>query len=40
MSGQVQLGTGNFLLVDHDEGRQDVDDLDGNVIRERDGVGL
>ena len=28
MSGQVQLRTGNFLLVDHDEGRQDVDDLD------------
>ena len=28
MSGQVQLGTGNFLLVDHDKGRQDVDDLD------------
>lgn len=31
----MQLGTGNFLLVDYDEGRQDVDDLDSLRISVR-----
>ena len=31
----MQLRTGNFLLVDHDEGRQDVNDLDSLRISVR-----